>query len=614
MCGIVGYAGNTDCVDFLMNGLRLLEYRGYDSAGIATINDSGKIEVRKECGKLCMLEESLKHGPIRGKIGIAHTRWATHGKPTQINAHPHLSEDGNICVVHNGIIENHNELREELIHEGVEFLSQTDTEVIPHLISKYVKQGMEVKEAFLKALSRLEGAFAIVMITRSTPHTLYATRKGSPLIAGFKEEEVFLASDAYSLLKYTKDLFYMEEGDVLIYEKGKASLSYMDGTLKKIKITRVDLQHFSSGKEGQESYTLKEIKEQPEILKRILQLRFGKNKDHFDLQFEDLKASADYFRSINRIYVTGCGTAYHAAYLAKYYFEEYMDLPVEAILSSEFRYAKPKLNEKNLVIAVSQSGETADTLASIVEARKKGSRILSVVNVLNSSIDRESDFVVYTHAGPEMGVASTKAFTSQVMTLLLLAIHISILRKEFKQSRDTKFLKEILSIPAKVQKVIDMEKAISACALKYHLATSALYLGRQLNFPIAIEGALKNKEISYMHAEGYPAGEMKHGPIALIDKTLPVVCICTESRTYEKMISNVKEVEARDGIIISIATEGDEQIRKISREVIYVPKTVEELSPILNVVVLQILAYYFARHKGNEIDKPRNLAKSVTVE
>lgn len=614
MCGIVGYAGNTDCVDFLMSGLKLLEYRGYDSAGIATISDSGKIEVRKECGKLCMLEESLKHGPIRGKVGIAHTRWATHGKPTQINAHPHLSEDGNICVVHNGIIENHNELREELTHEGFEFISQTDTEVIPHLISKYVKQGLVVKEAFLKALSRLEGAFAIVMLARSTPHTLYATRKGSPLIAGFKEEEVFLASDAYSLLKYTKDLLYMEEGDVLIYEKGKASLSYMDGTLKKIKITRVDLQHFSPGREGYESYTLKEIKEQPEILKRILQLRLGKNKDHFDLQFEDLKASADYFRSIDRIYVTGCGTAYHAAYLAKYYFEEYMDLPVEAILSSEFRYAKPKLNEKNLVIAISQSGETADTLASIVEAKKKGSKILSLVNVLNSSIDRESDFVVYTHAGPEMGVASTKAFTSQVMTLLLLAIHISILRKEFKQVKDTKFLKEILSIPAKVQKVIDMEKAISACALKYHLATSALYLGRQLNFPIAIEGALKNKEISYMHAEGYPAGEMKHGPIALIDKTLPVICICTQSKTYEKMISNVKEVEARDGIIISIATEGDEQIKKISREVIYVPKTVEELAPILNVVVLQILAYYFAKHKGNEIDKPRNLAKSVTVE
>lgn len=614
MCGIVGYAGNTDCVDFLMSGLKLLEYRGYDSAGIATISDSGKIEVRKECGKLCMLEESLKHGPIRGKIGLAHTRWATHGKPTQINAHPHMSEDGNICVVHNGIIENHNELREELIHEGFEFLSETDTEVIPHLISKYVKQGIEVKEAFLKALSRLEGAFAIVMITRSTPHTLYATRKGSPLIAGFKEEEIFLASDAYSLLKYTKDLFYMEEGDVLVYEKGKASLSYIDGTLKKIKITRVDLQHFSSGKEGQESYTLKEIKEQPEILKRILQLRLGKNKDHFDLQFEDLKASDDYFRSINRIYVTGCGTAYHAAYLAKYYFEEYMDLPVEAILSSEFRYAKPKLNEKNLVIAISQSGETADTLASIVEAKKKGSKVLSLVNVLNSSIDRESDFTVYTHAGPEMGVASTKAFTSQVMTLLLLAIHISTIRKEFKQIKDSKFLKEILSIPAKVQKVIEMEKSISACALKYHLATSALYLGRQLNFPIAIEGALKNKEISYMHAEGYPAGEMKHGPIALIDKTLPVICICTQSRTYEKMISNVKEVEARDGIIISIATEGDEQIKKISREVIYVPKTVEELAPILNVVVLQILAYYFARHKGNEIDKPRNLAKSVTVE
>ena len=614
MCGIVGYAGNTDCVDFLMSGLRLLEYRGYDSAGIATITDSGKIEVRKECGKLCMLEESLKHGPIRGKIGIAHTRWATHGKPTQVNAHPHLSEEGNICVVHNGIIENHNELREELTHEGVEFLSETDTEVIPHLISKYVKQGLEVKEAFLKALSRLEGAFAIVMISRSTPHTLYATRKGSPLIAGFKDDEVFVASDAYSLLKYTRDLFYMEEGDVLIYEKGKASLSYIDGTLKKIKITRVDLQYFSSGKEGQESYTIKEIKEQPEILKRILQLRLGKNKDHFDLQFEDLKASAEYFRSIDRIYVTGCGTAYHAAYLAKYYFEEYMDLPVEAILSSEFRYAKPKLNEKNLVIAISQSGETADTLASIVEAKKKGSKILSLVNVLNSSIDRESDFVVYTHAGPEMGVASTKAFTSQVMTLLLLAIHIFILRKEFKQLKDTRFLKEILSIPAKVQKVIDMEKAISACALKYHLATSALYLGRQLNFPIAIEGALKNKEISYMHAEGYPAGEMKHGPIALIDKTLPVICICTQSKTYEKMISNVKEVEARDGIIISIATEGDEQIKKISREVIYVPKAVEELSPILNVVVLQILAYYFAKHKGNEIDKPRNLAKSVTVE
>ncbi|MBN2143303.1 MAG: glutamine--fructose-6-phosphate transaminase (isomerizing) [Candidatus Aureabacteria bacterium] len=615
MCGIVAYSGKKDCVDFLMNGLRLLEYRGYDSAGIAVVNPIGDIEIRKECGMLHMLEKSLSNGPLQGKTGIAHTRWATHGKPTQNNAHPHLSQDKKICIVHNGIIENHDVLRHELKNAGIHFISETDTEVIPHLIARYLSQGMSMKNAFMKTLSRLEGAFAIAMIAKDTPGTIYAARKGSPLIAGFKDNEVFLASDASPFITRTREVLYLDEGDVLIFNGTSSRLfNVSSGRNKKIRTTRLNIKNLSIGLGGHESYTHKEIHEQPEILKRIIRLRLGNNRNAFQMCFNDLKIPDDFFRSIDRIYITGCGTAYHAGYIGKYYFEEFMDLPVEVMLSSEFRYAKPKLNKNNLVIAISQSGETADTLASILEAKKHGSTVLSVVNVLNSSIDRESHGVVYTHAGPEIGVASTKALTSQVITLLLLSIHIAQIRKEFKRKQKNPLLKEIFHLPSKVVKVLQAEKHIRSCALKYHLATSALYLGRHLNFPVAMEGALKNKEISYMHAEGYAAGEMKHGPIALINKALPVICICTASKTYEKMISNIKEVEAREGIIISLATEGDEQVKSFSHEVIYIPETAEELSPILNVIVLQMLAYYFAKHKGNQIDKPRNLAKSVTVE
>ncbi len=614
MCGIVGYVGKSNSIPFMIEGLKLLEYRGYDSAGIAVIDRRNhKIEVRKECGKLLHLIELLNQGPVAGSVGIGHTRWATHGKPTQGNAHPHTSTQQDFAVVHNGIIENHIALRKELSEQGVQFRSETDTEIIPHLIAHYFEQGLDVKTAFLKTLSRLHGSFAIAMISTHTPNTIYATRRGSPLIAGFIDGEILLASDCHPLLKHTGQVFYLEENDVLIHEEGKPTI-LLDGKSKekKLKLVQMDQVDLTTAMEGFDNYTQKEIHEQPSILRRIIQLRLGKGA--FDFQFEELDIPKDYFNSIDRIYITACGTAYHAGFIGKYYFEEFMDLPVEVILSSEFRYAKPKLNEKNLVIAVSQSGETADTLASITEAKRHGSKVLSVVNVLNSSIDRESDGVIYTHAGPEIGVASTKAFTSQVMTLLLLAMHVAKCRGEFKREKDKELLKEIFALPEKVEQVIRSEKSISDCALKYHLATSALYLGRHLNFPIALEGALKNKEISYMHAEGYAAGEMKHGPIALIDKTLPVICICTASGIYEKMMSNVKEVEAREGIIIAVATEGDDYVKTIAREVLFVPATAEELSPILNVVALQLLAYHFAHFKGNEIDKPRNLAKSVTVE
>ncbi len=615
MCGIVGYSGKSDCVNFLMSGLKKLEYRGYDSAGIATIDhQANSLEVRKECGVLANLEDSLSHGIMRGTTGIGHTRWATHGKPTQENSHPHCDKNSDICIVHNGIIENHEELKKELSKDGIKFLSETDSECVPHLIAKYLKNSESLQQAFFKTISKLEGSFAIVMISKNAPDTIYATRQGSPLIAGFTDEEIFLASDSHPLFGHTKNLLYLEEGDILVSNGKKTTLFDIEHKEKKIKIVRHEDTDFSAEMDGYESYTLKEIHEQPSILRRIIKMRIGQDKCNLDVNFEKVKTTPKFLKSIERIYMTGCGTAAHAALIGKYYLEEFMDLPVEVILSSEFRYAKPKLSEKSLVIAVSQSGETADTLASIIEAKKHNASILSVVNVLNSSIDRESDATIYTHAGPEIGVASTKAFSSQVLTLLLLSIYIAKVRGEFKRENDTKLLDEMYQLPTKINKIIKKEKEISDIALKYHLATSALYLGRHLNYPIALEGALKNKEISYMHAEGYPAGEMKHGPIALIDKSLPVICICTESGIYEKMVSNVKEVEAREGIIISIATQGDKLIPQISREVIFVPKTAEELYPILNVVVLQIFAYYLAHFKGNEIDKPRNLAKSVTVE
>jgi glucosamine--fructose-6-phosphate aminotransferase (isomerizing) len=616
MCGIVGYTGKSDCVPFLMEGLRRLEYRGYDSAGVAVVRDGcpEKLEVRKEQGVLANLVESLRHGRLQGKTGIGHTRWATHGKPTQENAHPHFSTDGTVGVVHNGIVENHNELREELLGRGAAFLSDTDTEIIPHLVCDYIRRGLDVEQAFLETVKRLEGAFAIVMVSTRSPGLLFAARRGSPLIAGFGKEEVFLASDAGPLLEHTREVLYLKEGEVLVTDGGTSRLMDCEGNPREIALVHEDSENVFAGMDGFESFTLKEIHEQPAILRRIIQMRLGEAGDGFSVRFERIRTRPDFLKHIDRIYITGCGTAYHAAFIGKYYLEEFLDLPVEVILSSEFRYAKPKLNEKNLVIAVSQSGETADTLAGIIEAKRSGSPILSVVNVINSSIDRESDCIVYTHAGPEIGVASTKAFTSQVLTLLLLSVYIAQIRGEFQNGRNQILMEEIRALPEKVERIVAMEKQIAQCALKYHLATSALYLGRHLNYPVALEGALKNKEISYMHAEGYAAGEMKHGPIALIDRSLPVICIATASRVYDKMISNIKEVEAREGIIITVATEGDEQVRRFSREVLYVPETAEELAPVLNVVVLQLLAYYFARYKGNEIDKPRNLAKSVTVE
>lgn len=596
----------------------MLEYRGYDSAGVALIDAKAphKIEIRKEAGKLASLIHNLDTSPISGFVGIGHTRWATHGKPTQKNAHPHPDIESQLCVVHNGIVENHLEIREDLTRKGIQFSSETDSEVISQLIGYQLRQGMDIKEAFFQTLKQLKGSFAVVMVSQKSPGSIYAARKGSPLIAGVKDQELFLASDPYPVLRHTQEILYLDENDVVIFENKTLSLFTLEGKPKTIQTTHVESNYEKVSHIGFESYTQKEIHEQPDILDRILKLRLhSKQSDNaWNLFFEELKADANYFKSVDRIYITACGTAFHAGYIGKYYFEEFLDLPVEVILSSEFRYSKPKLNQKNLVIAVSQSGETADTLASIIEAKKHGSKVLSLVNVLNSSIDRESDFSVYTHAGPEIGVASTKAFTSQVLTLLLLAIHIANLRQEFNRQNAPALYEDLWKLPDQVRKILKLEESISTCALKYHLANSALYLGRHLNYPIALEGALKNKEISYMHAEGYAAGEMKHGPIALIDKTLPVICIATESTTYDKMLSNIKETEAREGIIITLATEGDTSVAAISREVIYIPKTSQELYPILNVIALQLLAYYFAHHKGNEIDQPRNLAKSVTVE
>ncbi len=608
MCGIVGYVGRQDAVPLLMDGLRRLEYRGYDSAGVAVLDSSG-VSLRRAVGRLAALEDKLATEPLAGRPGIGHTRWATHGAPTEANAHPHTDDSGRIAVVHNGIIENYAELRAELEAKGHRFNSQTDTEVVPHLIAQELSHGAgSLLEAIRKSLLRARGAYALGIVSADEPDAVYAARHGSPLIVGLGDGEYFIASDVPAILNRIQKVIYLNDGEIAVLRKDGVRLFKLDGTEVKPDIQVVTLQAEAAERAGFETYMLKEIHEQPRVLRNLLE-KHGSPGGPLGL-------GADYFRKLNRIMIVACGTAYHAGMYGRLLLEHFTGLAVETDLASEFRYRDPKIDPGTLVIPVSQSGETADTLACIRMARSWGCKVLAICNVPGSSVVRESDAVLFTEAGPEIGVASTKAYTAQQMAFALLSLFIARARGALNDAQLAELVSDLRKVPDAIHLVVSRKEAIKAVADKHHDGPSSLYLGRKFNFPTALEGALKNKEISYQHAEGYAAGEMKHGPIALINEYLPVVCICTKTRdeVYEKMISNMKEVEARNGRIIAVATEGDTQVRTIAEDILYVPEIRDEFSPIVNVVALQLLAYYAAQARGTDIDKPRNLAKSVTVE
>jgi glucosamine--fructose-6-phosphate aminotransferase (isomerizing) len=612
MCGVVGYVGGKEAAPILIDGLQRLEYRGYDSAGIA-VHGGGEIASRKEVGRLVQLEKMLAAQPIRGCCGIGHTRWATHGAPSRINSHPHFSPDGAVAVVHNGIIENYAELRAELMDQGHVFISETDTETVPHLISRELAAGgCDPFEAVLRTLRRLRGAYALGILFRDDPETIYCARKGSPLIIGLGENENFIASDVPAIVARIRRAIYLNDGEVAAVRADRVEVRTLDGQPVALVVKEVSFRAEDAELAGFETFMLKEIHEQPRILRALLD-RHVTPEGKIDL---GCSLSSDYFRKLNRIMIVSCGTAYHAGMYGKLLLESLTGIAVETDLASEFRYRDPKIDPGTLVIPVSQSGETADTLASIRMAKEWGCKILAVCNVEGSSVVRESDAVFFTRCGPEIGVASTKAYTAQQMVFALFALYVAGVRGNLTAQQIREALDALQQVPDAVHYVVQGKERIRHVAEKHHDGASSLYLGRKFNYPTALEGALKNKEISYQHAEGYAAGEMKHGPIALINESMPVICICTRTadEVYEKMLSNIKEVEARSGRIIAVANEGDMALASLAGDILYVPEVRDEFSPMVNVVALQLLAYYAARARGTDIDKPRNLAKSVTVE
>ena len=611
MCGIVGYIGNRSAQDVLLGGLKRLEYRGYDSSGISVINsDNSKISTQKSPGKIAVLEGLLKKKPLGGNLGIAHSRWATHGAPNHINAHPHADCKKEISIVHNGIIENYESLKTGLIKEGHHFLSQTDTEVIVHLIEKFYKNGASLEEAVRKSLRLLAGSFAIGVISSREPDKLIGARLGSPLIIGVGKDENFLASDVPAVLGSTKEVIFLEENEMVVLSKDSVRISSLSGKKVSRNPAHISWDIAQAQKQGYKHFMLKEINEQPKIIENLLKMRIKGEKVIFDEQ----KIPEEKLKEIKNIFIVACGTAYHAGMVGKYIIESICSIPVSVDVSSEFRYRNLLLDKNTLVIAVSQSGETADTLAGIKEAKKYGVRVLSICNVLGSSLTRESDGVIYTHAGPEMGVASTKAYTAQLMAFYFLAFYLAELKGVLPRKKIAQELAELKKIPHQQKDILKDQAAIAILARRHSHLGSFLYLGRHVNFPSALEGALKLKEISYIPAEGYAAGEMKHGPIALIDEYRAVVCICPQSHVYEKMISNLQEIRARRGKIIAIASLGDKKIKEQVKEIIYIPLCSEIFSPLLVVLPLQLIAYHIAVKRGCDVDQPRNLAKSVTVE
>jgi len=609
MCGIVGYVGDQSAVPILLNGLKRLEYRGYDSAGIAIL-ERGKIEVRRSVGKLSNLEKALSGNVLKGTTGIGHTRWATHGKPSEQNAHPHRS--GGCVLVHNGIIENYLPLKQQLQKEGYRFESETDTEVVAHLIARYLTQGHSLQEAVTAATKEIRGSYAIAAIYEGEPDTLVAARSGCPLVVGRSGKSGLVASDVMAMLAHTRDVTYLEEGDLAVVTPG--GLRVMDGQGNPVsrRVTAITWDAAAAEKSGYPHFMLKEIHEQPQTILDTMRGRYTFESGEADLP--DLSVTPEQLAAAGKVWIVACGTSWHAGLVGKYLLEEMVKTPVQVDIASEFRYRDPLVLKDDLFVTISQSGETADTLAAAREAKLKGARIVSIVNVVGSTLARESDGILYTHCGPEIGVASTKAFTAQLTALYLLALHLGRVRGVLNANDGRIWLERLVSLPARVEHILKREAEIVAIAKRYHTKRNFLYLGRGINYPIALEGALKLKEISYIHAEGYAAGEMKHGPIALIDKDMPVVVLAPRDRLYEKTVSNLMEVKARKAPVIAFVSEGERELGKDADAVFTIPDVPHLLTPVLYTVALQLLAYHIAVLRGTDVDQPRNLAKSVTVE
>jgi len=617
MCGIVGYIGTHKAVPIILEGLKRLEYRGYDSAGLAVYCEDDSLAVRRAKGKLRNLEDAIRMSPIDGSFGIGHTRWATHGRPTEENAHPHRDCNGDLVVVHNGIVENYLTLKHHLQAEGHAFKTETDTEIIAHLIEKHFEGNLE--EAVRTAVKELTGVFALAVISRADPHKIVAARFGPPVVVGIGNNEYFVASDVPAILSHTQDMFFLADGDMAILTPDGVQITDFDGRPVQRQVSHILWNPIEAEKGGYQHFMLKEVFEQPRAVRDTTLGRVGQESGKIFL--DEMEITPEQFASFKQVRIIACGTSWHAGLAGKFMIEKLARIPVEVDYGSEFRYRDPIVPPDTLTVVISQSGETADTLAAQREAKQKGSRTLAICNVVGSMITREAAGTIYTHAGPEIGVASTKAFTCQLTALFILAMYLGQANGQLDEDRSRCLVQDLLRLPGKLETVLSHNARYEAMGKEFHRTTDFLFLGRGVHFPIALEGALKLKEISYIHAEGYPAGEMKHGPNALIDENLPVVVLATHDPTspesmllYDKTLSNIQEVKARDGIVIAVATEGDDKIKKICKHVIEIPPATELLTPILSVVPLQLLAYHIAVRRGCDVDQPRNLAKSVTVE
>ncbi|VIG13647.1 glucosamine--fructose-6-phosphate aminotransferase [Clostridioides difficile] len=610
MCGIVGYLGSRKAAEVIVEGLSKLEYRGYDSAGVA-VNSSNEEElnIRKFKGRLSVLAEDLEKNPIDGNLGIGHTRWATHGEPSDVNSHPHFNQAKTIAVVHNGIIENYMEIKEELVSEGVKFESQTDTEVIAHLVDKYYEGNL--LDAVYKTISKLRGAYALGVICKEHGNELVAVRKDSPLVVGVGEDENFIASDIPALLKYTRDVYFLENGEVVHLKDENVTVYDSNRNLVEKEVFHVTWDVEAASKGGYDYFMSKEIHEQPTGVRETLERRLD---DNGNIVLDSINISKEDLEKINKVYIVACGTAYNAGLLGKYAIEKFVNIPVITDIASEFRYSDPFVDENSLVILVSQSGETADTLAVLRDSKAKGARILSITNVVGSSIARESDDVFYTWAGPEVAVASTKAYTTQITSLYMIALDFAIKKGTITREFYDSMISKMKDIPSKIQEILDNEEYIKEVAKTVVNSDHAFYLGRGIDYSLAMEGSLKLKEISYIHAEAFAAGELKHGTIALIEKGTPVIAIATQEKLFEKMVSNMEEVRARGAYVVAIAQSHNKDVEKAADKIIYIPNSDDILSPILAVVPMQLLAYHVSVLRGCDVDKPRNLAKSVTVE
>ena len=607
MCGIVGYIGPRQASDVLLAGLARLEYRGYDSAGLAIVSD-GELDVVRRVGKLVNLREAVTESPVSGVVGIGHTRWATHGRPSEDNAHPHVDCSRRIAVVHNGIIENYIQLRDELAQAGHILRSETDTEAVAHLVEAYFDG--DLAGAVRKAIKRLDGAYALGVVHLDHPEMIVAARKDSPLIIGIGEGENIVASDIPAVLEYTREVLALADGQVALVTADKVVVTDLDGRIVEPEMLHIEWDLDAAEKGGYDDFMLKEIYEQPRALRETLRGRMCDG----EIQLSELDMTPQQVASIDRVFILACGTSYHAGIVAKTLIEQWARVPVEVQVSSEFRYSDPIVDNETLVVAITQSGETADTLAGVREARERGAKVIAVTNVVGSRVTRESDGVMYTHAGPEIGVAATKTFTAQIAALTVLALKLAQAKGTLSQERIEQLFVELSRVPDIVDAILQDLRSIDECAEQYIDVYSTLFLGRGIGVPVAMEGALKLKEISYIHAEAYPAGEMKHGPIALISEDVPVVVIATQGHTYEKVVSNIQEVRARGAEVIAVATHGDEDIRQQAEHVLYIPAVTEALSAIPATIPLQVLAYRIAKHRDCNVDQPRNLAKSVTVE